>query len=64
MKQFNRARRPTGLVEQVYEQICDAILLGRFTPGGRLTYLPARRSDACRRDARAQALSRLISEGS
>jgi DNA-binding GntR family transcriptional regulator len=61
--QFSRAQRPTGLVEQVYEQTCDALLLGRYSPGSRLNIRQLAAVMHVSATPVREALSRLISEG-
>lgn len=62
-EQFSRAQRSTGLVEQVYEQTCDALLLGHYPPGSRLNIRQLAAVMHVSATPVREALSRLISEG-
>lgn len=60
---FSRAQRSSGLVEQVYEQICDALLVGHYPPGSRLNIRQIAAAMHVSATPVREALSRLISDG-
>lgn len=54
--------RRTGLVEQVHEQICEALMLGRYAPGSRLNIRQLAAAIHVSATPVREALSRLVSE--
>jgi DNA-binding GntR family transcriptional regulator len=60
---FSRAQRSTGLVEQVYDQTCDALMFGNYPPGSRLNIRQLAAAMHVSATPVREALSRLISEG-
>lgn len=60
---FSRAQRSTGLVEQVFDQTCDALLFGNYPPGTRLNIRQLAAAMHVSATPVREALSRLISEG-